>query len=81
MGRPTTYFDCTMGHKCVATGATDIRQADCSLSLEFSIVGSPSTGRSIPLPKASVSGIPRVDQQLDDRIGTNRGQVVLLNVI
>lgn len=29
--RPTTYFVDTMGHKCVATGPVDIRQADCSL--------------------------------------------------
>lgn len=28
---PTTYFVDTMGHKCVATGPVDIRQADCSL--------------------------------------------------
>lgn len=30
---PTTYLANTMGHKCVATGLVDIRQADCSLSL------------------------------------------------
>lgn len=48
----TTYFVDTMGHKCVATGPVDIRQADCSLSLLRPIVGSsgpaePPAGRAL----------------------------------
>lgn len=41
MGRLATYLDGTMGHKCVATAVTDIRQADCLLLLNVGLLALP----------------------------------------